>query len=360
MEQPSGYRRLPGMNTPLLPELRNAERQVPRRGQVVAPAGRSRLRRVARRGVPILIGLAALVGLGLVIQPRALATALSRFSPLAAPLVVLMAASWFVLQGIRWHFLLRVAGGGLRLTDSVTLSIAGQTITALLPLGDLTRAAFATEAAGLEFGSAAATVTVQELTFTLLLVLLATPGMVALHLGAGVVGVVFAGVLAIFAVLTVPQVFRVVRRTTGMLPLPPRLMGQVDELQRATVRLLRRRDTIALSALDLARAAVGATILFVIVLGLGAGEVTWWKAAFVVAVAYVGGAVSFLPGGTGANDASVVGLLILLGLDPGTAGAAALLQRVAFTGLATGLGITAYLVARRRFELGGLFGQPAG
>jgi len=79
----------------------------------------------------------------------------------------------------------------------------------------------------------------------------------------------------------------------------------------------------------------------------------------VVAVAYVGGAVSFLPGGTGASDASVVGLLVLLGLDPGTAGAAALLQRALFTGLATGMGLTAYLVARRRFQLGGLLSQHA-
>jgi len=63
---------------------------------------------------------------------------------------------------------------------------------------------------------------------------------------------------------------------------------------------------------------------------------------------------SVSPAEGGANDASAVGLLVLLGMDGGTAAAAALLQRVLFTGLATGLGLTAYLVARRRFDLGGL------
>ena len=134
----------------------------------------------------------------------------------------------------------------------------------------------------------------------------------------------------------------------------------MDELQRETVRLLRRTDTASWSLLDLARAAVGATVLWLIVQGLDPGAIGWWKAAFVVAVAYVGGALSFLPGGTGANDASVVGLLILLGLDPGTAGAAALLQRAVFTGMATGMGIVAYLVARRRFPLGSLLAHHAG
>lgn len=307
-----------------------------------------------RRVLPVVIALAALGGLVLVVNPRSLAHAIARFDPIVAPLAVLLAAGWFVLQGVRWHFLLRVAGSRLRLADSTLLSVAGQTITALLPLGDLTRAVLAADAAGLAIGAAAATVTVQELTFTLFLVLLATPGMIALGLGTGIVIAVIAGVMAIFAILTVPPLFRVVRRATALVPLPRRVLEQVDELQQETVGLLRRRDTATWSTLDLARAALGATVLWLIVQGLDPGAIDWWKAAFVVAVAYVGGAVSFLPGGTGANDASVVGLLILLGLDPGTAGAAALLQRVLFTGLAAGMGLVAYLIARRRFELGSL------
>lgn len=307
-----------------------------------------------QRLLPILVGLAALAALVLLINPRALGHGLSRFPPVAIPVVVALAAAWFLLQGLRWHILLKAAGGTLHTADSVLLSMAGQTITALLPLGDLTRAMFATEVGGLQIGAAAATVTVQELTFILFLVLLAMPGMLALHLGTGVVLTVIFGVAVIFGILTVPQLFRLVRGAAALLPLPGRMLAQIDELQRRTVGILRRRDAMAWSLLDLARAVVGATLLWLIVRELSPAALDWWKAAFVVAVAYVGGAISFLPGGTGANDASIVGLLVLLGLDPGTAGAAALIQRVTFTGLATGLGFTAYLVARRRFHLGGL------
>ncbi len=341
------------------PELRDDERPSRRPGRDEAAGRRRRLGPLVRRGVPVVIGLAALAGLAVVVRPGSLAGALSRFDPVVAPFVVLLAATWFVLQGVRWHVLLRVEGSRLPLADSVLLSIAGQTITALLPLGDLTRAALVSDAAGMEFGTAAAAVTVQELTFTLYLLLLATPGMVAARLGIGVVAAVVAGVAAVLAVLTVPPLFRVVRRAALVLRLPSRLLAQGDALQRATARLLRRPDTAAWSALDLLRAVVGATVLWLILLGLGQGAIGWWRAAFVLAVAYVSGAVSFLPGGTGANDASLVGLLILLGVDPGTAGAAALLQRVVFTGLATGLGVSAYLVARRRFRLRRLLPQPA-
>jgi hypothetical protein len=50
----------------------------------------------------------------------------------------------------------------------------------------------------------------------------------------------------------------------------------------------------------------------------------------------------------------MVGLLVLLHVDPATAAAASLLQRLFMTGLATLLGWGAYTVARRRFELGSL------
>ena len=320
----------------------------------------SRLGQLARRTLPIAVAIGALVALVLVVNPRALGHALSRFNPIAIPVVIALGGSWFVLQGIRWHVLLRAAGSSLRAADSVLLSIAGQVITALLPLGDLTRAIFATEAAGLEVGAAAATVTVQELTFTLFLVLLATPGMVALHVGIGIVSAVIVGVITIFAILTVPALFRLVRGAAALLPLPRGVLVQVDELQQETVGLLRRPDTLGFSLLDLGRAMVGATVLWVILQVLEPGMVGWFKAAFVVAVAYVGGALSFLPGGAGASDASVVGLLVLLGLDPGTAAAGALLQRAVFTGLAGILGLTAYMAVRRRFNLGGLLAHRPG
>src|SRR5262249_5263991 len=44
----------------------------------------------------------------------------------------------------------------------------------------------------------------------------------------------------------------------------------------------------------------------------------------------------------------------LLGLPPGTAAAAAILQRVLVTGTATVMGLVAYGIARRRFHLSGL------
>lgn len=55
-----------------------------------------------------------------------------------------------------------------------------------------------------------------------------------------------------------------------------------------------------------------------------------------------------LPGGVGANEASVVGILVLLGVNPAAAAAAAVVQRLSLTLVPTAGGGLAYLALRRR------------
>jgi uncharacterized protein (TIRG00374 family) len=319
----------------------------------LAPKGRW-LRLLVRRLGP-LVGVAAIAGLVLLLNPGQVWQALSRFDLRLVPAILVLYAGIYALQGTRWHFLLRQIGARLGLWDSLLLNAAGQTITAIVPLGDLTRAALAAEASGKDFGTVAATVTVQELTYTLFLVLLALPEILALRLGVAVVVVTAIAMAAIVVILTVSPVFRAVHRLIAGIPLLNRLLPAVDDLQQETAQLLHRRETVLWSTLDLARAAVSVAAFWLVVRGVAPGALDWWQAAFALALSSIGGAISLLPGGVGANEASIAGLLILLGVSGGAAGAAALLQRLLMTGMALLFGLSAYAVVRRRFELGGLF-----
>jgi uncharacterized protein (TIRG00374 family) len=313
------------------------------------------MRRAVRRFGPPLLGIAAMAGLVVVLDPGQVWRALSRFDLRLLPAILALQLVWYLLQGVRWHVLLREAGARLGPWDSVLLNAAGQTITAIVPLGDLTRAAFAARASDRDFGSVAATVTVQELTYTLFLILLAMPELLALRLGVGVVAATAVGMAAVVVILTVSPVFCLVHRLIARIPLLNRLLPAIDELQHETAQLLHRPETIVWSVLDLARAAAAVAAFWLVVRGLQPGALDWWQAAFALALSSIGGAISLLPGGVGANEASVAGLLIVLGVPGGAAGAAALLQRLLMTGVALGLGLSAYLVVRRRFDLGGLF-----
>jgi uncharacterized membrane protein YbhN (UPF0104 family) len=313
------------------------------------------MRRAVRRFGPPLLGVAAMAGLVVVLDPVQVGRALARFDLRLLPAIVALYLVVYALQGLRWHILLREAGARVRLRDSLLLNAAGQTITALVPLGDLTRAAFAARASDRDFGTVAATVTVQELTYTLFLVLLALPELLTLRLGVGVVAATAVGMAAIVVILTVSPVFHLVHRIIAGIPLLNRLLPAIDELQHETAQLLHRPGTLAWSVLDLARAAATVAAFWLLVQSVAPGRLDWWQAAFALALSSIGGAVSLLPGGVGANEAGVAGLLIVLGVREGPAGAAALLQRFLMTGMALILGLGAYLLVRRRFDLGGLF-----
>ncbi len=316
---------------------------------------RRRLPVPLRRSLTAVIGLAGIAAVILFLNPAKVGSALEHFQlALIAP-IILLSVLVYVLQGIRWHYLLIDVGTKLRLRDTILINLAGQTITAIVPLGDLTRAAFASSADGTDFGTVAATVTVQELSYTLWLILAALPAILALGYGLAAVIPVALGIALIIVVLTVSPVFCRFHDLIAHIPFLNRLLPALDELQQETSSLLHRRDALALSVLDAARVVVAVTTFWLVLQGLDPGRIGWWQAAFVLALGTIGGAVSLIPGGVGANEASVAALLIFLGVDAGSAGAAAIIQRGLLTGLSLILGFAAYLAINKRLHLGGVF-----
>lgn len=311
---------------------------------------------VLLRAIPAVFAIASVGALLLAVNPRVVAGAVRHFDVRVILPVLLLVGGFYLLQGLRWHFLLRDVGAAGRLADSQLINLAGQAVTAVLPLGDLTRALLASEASGVELGAVVATVTVQELTFMLLLVLAAAPGLALLPHGFALMAAVVLGVAAIFAILVVPQLFAAVRRLVAATPGLRALRGQVDALQGGVRHLIARPDVLAGSMFDLGRVVAANAALLLILRGLGVDTLGWWQGALVLAVSFVGGAISFLPGGIGANEASVVGVLVVLGVNPATAAAAAILQRVTLTGVGTLGGLAAFLAVRRRSALIGAGG----
>ena len=305
--------------------------------------------RVLRRLLPTLVGVAAIAAVVWVVQPADVVRAFRGFRAVVLVPVVLLLLLTYLVQGARWHGLLRSVGARLTVSDSMLLNAAGQGITAILPLGDLTRAVFASETADVEFADVVATVTVQELTYTLLLLLAAGPVVVDHRQAVGVEVTALVGMAVIVAILVVPPLFHRVHQLVRWTPLLRRFTRQIDELQHETVVLLHRPATVVWSVLDAVRAFLAVTAFWLLVLGVQPGPVDWWSAAFVFSLSYVGGAISLLPGGVGANEAGMVGLLIVVGVEPAAAAAVAVLMRFIGSTLAVVLGAIAYVAARRRY-----------
>ena len=303
-----------------------------------------------RSSLPYLLGVAVIIALLLAVNPSRFAFAASRFNPVYAPVVAALSLSYYLLQGIRWQPLLRAVGVRLRLRDTLLLNFAGQA-AGLLPAGELARAVLVSEVAKVEVGKVTATITVQELIYTVLLIAAATPGAFQRTIAAVGVSVALVVILAVTAILTLHQLFEKIAAGVEKVPLLRRFVPDLMQLQQQTAKLLRRWDTLYWSPLSALQVAVTITMFWLVIQALDPGRVSWATAAFAYAVAGLAGALSLGPGGLGGFEAAGVFMLIVVGVPFQIAVAATVLQRVADKGLATVYGGIAYMYARRHYQL---------
>lgn len=310
-----------------------------------------------RTAIPPAIGLAALIALVLAIDPRSFATAIKHFNVVLLPAIIGVSIAYYVVQGIRWHFLLIDVGIRMRMRDVVLVTLAGQA-TALLPLGELTRAVLVAQAAKAAFGAAVAAETVQELLYMFVLILFAIPGLLALPNTVGGIIVVLLFMAFVLVGMTWCPLYRWLRWAVVHTPLLRRALHQVDEVHNDLVILMRRPGTVFWTWLSGLQAAAMITTLWLVAQAIAPGQLSWTDAALVFAVSSIAGLLSLIPGGIGAYEGSIIGLLVGLGVGPGVAAAIAVLQRVLNQGIATIVGFTAYAVARRTLHVSGLGTLP--
>jgi len=296
------------------------------------------------------MALAVIGALLLIASPERFAQAARRFNPRVAPLLALLSFSYYLLQGVRWRPLLVAAGVRISFPRAILLNFAGQA-AGLLPGGELARCVLVSEVCQREVGDAVATVTVQELIYTLLITAVAVPGSLRWPEAAAGVVASLAGITAVFLVLTVPAMFRVVTQILGRIPFARRYTGDVEELRRSTVHLLRRWDTLAWSLVSVAQVLITVTMFWLAVEAVAPGVLSFPQAALEYAIAHLAGSLSFSPGGLGGFEAVCVGMLLAVGVAFPAAIAASLVQRLSDKGLGTVYGTAAYLVARHKYHL---------
>jgi uncharacterized protein (TIRG00374 family) len=302
--------------------------------------------------LPLLFALGAIAALLVYADPHKIGIAFQRFNLVYVPIVLVLAVGFYIVQGVRWWTLNRALGIRFPLLDTVFLTETGQA-TALLPLGELTRALLVSKAAKVHLGVVVASETVQELLFVFMLFVLALPKALSLHLIAIAVVVPMLFVIAIVAILTVEKLYARVRRIIGRVPFLKRIRPAIDELHRDTRLLFLHADTYRYLPLSAAQAAMAVTLLWAVAQAVDPGKLSWTSAGFVYAVTQGAAWLSFSPGGLGAVEASTAGLLVLLGISFDIATAISVMQRLADKGLNTVIGWICYVFARRRYNLTG-------
>ncbi|HEC23120.1 MAG TPA: flippase-like domain-containing protein [Chloroflexi bacterium] len=315
-----------------------------------------------------LFGAVVVVGLLLYTDLRDVGGYIRRFPLPLLSVVLALTLFNYALRWVKWHYYLTLIGvENISPLDSAALFVSGF-VLALSPgkVAELLKAAVLRGMTGTPIARSAPVIPAERITDGLAMLVLGAigfGGMLAtsaehsdLLLGYlpayfVVLGLLMAGIV----VIQIRPLFLWLLGLFERLPLVGRISHTLHELYESSYELFRPRPlllAVALGVISWSGECVG---FFLILRGMGL-EPSWlllWQATFMLAAATIIGAVSGLPGGLGAAEFSIAGMVQLLVLgyeDPGFAGTATILVRL-FTlwfGVVLGL-LTAFVFRRRLF-----------
>ena len=298
-----------------------------------------------RKMIPgLLLGFIILLGLLLFSDVRDVKETIYEFKWFIFPLVFLFTLFNYTLRFIKWHFYLKQIGAEkITWKESLRLFVAGFPL-AVTPgkAGEALKAVWLKQKAGVPVGKGISVVLAERISDGLGVLVLSTLGVIAYPRYWPVFALVLGGLLGIIIVSQIRPLAFWFLGLCEKIPLVKKTAPGLREFYEGSFSLFRPKATLIAVGLGTI-SWFGEGIGFSLVLwglGLPANWETLATAVFVLAFSTVVGAASALPGGLGAAEISIAGMLALtLGMPAAMAATATLLIRLAtfWFGLAIGL-----------------------
>lgn len=300
---------------------------------------------VVRRLIPgLVLGLVVLVILGVLGDLRGVSEQVLVFRWSLFPLVISLTLFNYTLRFFKWHFYLKQIGvQDISILESARLFVASFPLS-VTPgkVGEALKGVWINQKGDVPVARGVAVVVAERISDGLAVTLLSTLGVIAYPR----YWPAFASVLALLlGIVTVSQIRPLVMGLLDFgegLPLINRYIHHLREFYKGSYLVF--RPTATLFAVTLGTISwLGEGIGFYVILR-GLGIRPGWDvlsiAVFILSFSTVIGAVSTLPGGLGAAEASIAGMLVLLlRLPTENAAAATLLIRFATLWFGVGLGL---------------------
>ncbi len=287
--------------------------------------------------------MAALVVVG---DVQAMARHLWGFPWAWLPAILSLTLLNYGLRFLKWHLYLRWVGAALPWPTSAAVFIAGLAMV-LTPgkLGETVKSLLVWRLRGIPISTTLPVVFAERLTDGLAMVLLAGLGISVYPAGIPILGGILAGLSAmVLGAWAWPQVEPLLRRLSRW-PLFSRILPALLNFYASAHSLVRAPNLLLAIGLGLISWGAEGLAFALILHGLGvpADLSMVQRAIFTLSFATLAGAVSFLPGGLVAAEASLAGLLLAQGLPREIAATATVLIRLATLWFGVALGFAAWV-----------------
>jgi uncharacterized protein (TIRG00374 family) len=309
-----------------------------------------------RRIIPgLILGFVVFLVVALVGDLRQVGNEVRSFDWRMFPLALALTLFNYALRGLKFHYYLRQVGANqIPLRESYRLFVAGFPL-AMTPgkVGEVFKAVWIEQKTGVPAARGVAVVVAERISDGLAVLLLSTVGVIAYPQYWPGFAFVLAVLLGVIVVSQIRPLAYALLDLWARLPLVGRFGGLLRQFYEGSFALFRLSATLIGVGLGMISWLGEGIAFYVILLGLGIAP-GWGMlsiAVFTLSFSTVIGAASTLPGGLGAAEASIAGMLILLGgLHPGSAAAATLLIRFATLWFGVVLGLAAWVRSPDLFQ----------
>jgi uncharacterized protein (TIRG00374 family) len=261
-------------------------------------------------------------------------------------LMLCLALCNYGIRFLKWHYYLRKISVDLPLKKSLTIFLAGFSMT-ITPAksGELIKP-YLMKPYGYPISHTASVVLAERLTDLLGMAILVVIGAIALHIGVLPVLLMLGGIVAVVVLI---QHKNLVWKVISFFERVPMIRNHTDKMRIMynSSRVLTRPVPLGIGTL----LSVGSWFfeclcLFIAIGGIGY-PVSILSAVFIFAFSSIAGILAMLPGGLGATEGVMMALLTAEGVPLGAASAATLLARFATLWFAVLIGIIALFIVQR-------------
>ncbi len=308
---------------------------------------------IVRRLIPGLIfGFLVFLGLVLVGDLRQVSAQVLGFRWIYFPLVLTLTLFNYILRFFKWHFYLGQVGvKDFPLLESARLFLAGFPL-AVTPgkVGEALKGVWLERETGLPVSKGISVVLAERISDGLGVLTLSTLGVIAYPRYWPAFAVVLGGLITLIIIIQIRPAALWLLEISARLPLLEKISGGLRQFYEGSYALFRPRALLVAVGLGTISWLGEGFGMYFILRGLDVpgGWNTVSIAVFVLAFSTVIGAVSALPGGLGAAEASIAGMLaLLLGLARDIAAAATILIRFATLWFAVALGLIIWAAYRK-------------
>ena len=216
----------------------------------------------------------------------------------------------YALRFVKWHWYLEHLDISVPRGESATAFVAGM-VMAVTPgkVGEVLKSFLLKESRDIPVARTAPIVVAERVTDLLGMIVIAGLGVVIFDYGRVALGATLVGLLIGLVLLNQRPWMEAVLAWVGRLPLIGRFQPKLEEAYESMYELVGWRILVGTTLLSVVAWSMEGVALFWFLRALGASEVSLYLAFFIYAIPTIAGAVSGLPGGLGAAEAAMIGLL---------------------------------------------------